>query len=164
MNNDTIIKIYDDNFNETQITDIEGLEKYLQEQLQYDSFSVSNNEITNDIKLDYINLNEYTLPNLTIREHNCSSIGKYGLIMLNYLKTNKNATYQILLMKDELTDFLNYLDNEITNKVNDLIKELAEKENVNEELKDKDQMKWVGLMNNIKNRAEEIVLREYIEV
>ena len=162
--NNTIIKIYDDNFNETQITDIEGLEKYLREQLQDDSFSVSNNEINDDIKLDYINLNNYTLPNLTIKEHNCSRIGKYGLIMLNYLKTNKNATYQILLMKDELTDFLTYIDNEITNKVNNLIKELAEKENVNEELKDKDQMKWVGLMNNIKNRAEEIVLREYIEV
>ena len=56
------------------------------------------------------------------------------------------------------------IDAEITNKVNNLIKELSEKENVNEELKDKDQMKWVGLMNNIKNRAEEIVLREYIEV
>lgn len=55
--NNTIIKIYDDNFNETQITDIEGLEKYLQEQLQDNSFSVSNNEITDDVKLDYINLN-----------------------------------------------------------------------------------------------------------
>lgn len=162
--NNTIIKIYDDNFNETKITDIEGLEKYLQEQLQDNSFSVSNNEITDDVKLDYINLNNYTLPNLTIREHNCSNIGKYGLMILNYLKTNKNATYQILLMKDELNKYLTDIDTEITNKVNNLIKELAEKENVNEELKDKDQMKWVGLMNNIKNRAEEIVLREYIEV
>lgn len=164
MNNNTIIKIYDNNFNETQITDIEGLEKYLREQLQDDSFSVSNDEITDDVKLDYMNLNNYTLPNLTIKEHNCSSIGKYGLIILNHLKTNKNATYQVLLMKDKLTKYLSDIDAEITDKVNNLIKELAEKENINEDLKNKDQMKWVGLMNNIKNRAEEIVLREYIEV
>lgn len=162
--NNTIIKIYDENFNETQITDIEGLEKYLQEQLQDNSFSVSNNEITDDVKLDYINLNNYTLPNLTIKEQNCCSIGKYGLLILNNLKTNKNATYQVLLMKDKLTKYLSDMDVEITDKVNNLIKELAEKENVNEQLKDKDQMKWIGLMNNIKNRAEEIVLREYIEV
>ena len=51
-------------------------------------------------------------------------------MILNHIKTNKNATYQILLMKDKLTKYLSDIDAEITNKVNNLIKELAVKENV----------------------------------
>ena len=52
--------------------------------------------------------------------------------------------------------------NDIQNKVNNLIKRLAEKENINEDLKEKDPLQWVGLMNNLKNIAEEIALKEYI--
>lgn len=114
------------------------------------------------MQLEYNKYGDYLLPNLTIREQEKDNIGKYGLIVLNHLKTNKQTLYQSLLMRDKLTDYLIDIDKDIQNKVNNLINELAEKENISEELKEKKQLQWVGLMNNLKNTAEEIVLKEYI--
>ena len=115
------------------------------------------------MQLEYTKYGDYLLPNLTIREQRKDKIGKYGLIVLNYLKTNKQALYQSLLMQDKLTNYLIDIDEDIQNKVNNLIKRLAEKENINEDLKEKDQLQWVGLMNNLKNIAEEIVLSGYLK-
>ena len=114
------------------------------------------------MQLEYTKYGYYLLPNLIVKEQRKDNIGKYGLIVLNYLKTNKQALYQALLMQDKLTDYLIDIDKDIQNKVNNLIKRLAEKENINEDLKEKDQLQWVGLMNNLKNTAEEFVLKEYI--
>ena len=115
------------------------------------------------MQLEYTKYSDYLLPNLTIREQRKDNIGKYGLIVLNYLKTNKQSLYQSLLMQDKLTNYLIDIDEDIQNKVNNLIKRLAEKENINEDLKEKDQLQWVGLMNNLKNIAEEIVLSGYLK-
>lgn len=114
------------------------------------------------MQIEYTKYGDYLLPNLTIREQEKNNIGKYGLIVLNYLKTNKHALYQSLLMQDKLTDYLIDIDKDIQNKVNNLIKRLAEKENINEDLKEKDQLQWVGLMNNLRNTAEEIILINYL--
>ena len=114
------------------------------------------------MQLEYIKYGDYLLPNLIVKEQRKDNICKYGLIVLNYLKTNKQALYQSLLMQDKLTDYLIDIDKDIQNKVNNLIKRLAEKENINEDLKEKDQLKWVGLINNLKNTVEEIVLLEYV--
>jgi len=114
------------------------------------------------MQLEYTKYGDYLLPNLIVKEQRKDNIGKYGLIILNHLKTNKSTLYQSLLMQDKLTDYLIDTGNDIQNKVNNLIKRLAEKENINEDLKEKDQLQWVGLMNNLKNTAEEIVLKEYI--
>lgn len=102
----------------------------------------------------------YLLPNLTIREQRKDNIGKYGLIVLNYLKTNKQALYQSLLTQDKLTDYRINIDKDFQNKVNNLIKRLAEKK-INEDLKEKRPTSMVGLMDNLKNTAEKIVLYEY---
>ena len=114
------------------------------------------------MQLEYTKYGDYLLPNLIVKEQRKDNIGKYGLIVLNYLKTNKQVLYQSLLMQDKLTDYLIDTGNDIQNKVNNLIKRLAEKENINEDLKEKDPLQWVGLMNNLKNIAEEIALKEYI--
>lgn len=114
------------------------------------------------MQIEYTKYGNYLLPYLTVREQRKDNIGKYGLIVLNHLKTNKQTLYQSLLMQDKLTDYLIDIDKDIQNKVNNLINKLAEKENINEDLKEKDQLQWVGLMNNLKNTAEEIVLKEYI--
>lgn len=114
------------------------------------------------MQLEYTKYGDYLLPNLTIREQRKDNIGKYGLIVLNHLKTNKPALYQSLLMQDKLNNYLIYIDKDIQNKVNNLIKKLAEKENINEDLKEKDQLQWSGLMNNLKNTAEEIAVKKYI--
>lgn len=67
-------------------------------------------------------------------------------------------------MKDELNEYLHDIDINIMDKEQSLIKKLAEKENITEEIKCSNQMLWIGKMNNIKNRVEEIILKEYIYV
>ena len=72
--------------------------------------------------------------------------------------------YQNLLLSGKLTAHLNQIDQEVTEQVEVLMKQMAEKQSVNENLKRQDQMRWVRLMNNIKVCAEEIVLTEIIYV
>ena len=67
-----------------------------------------------------------------------------------------------MLLSNELKSYLLDIDDECKEKLDVLIKQIAEKENVNEELKANNQLEWVARMNNIKNRAEEIVLNEVI--
>ena len=69
-----------------------------------------------------------------------------------------------MLLSGKLTAHLNQIDQEVTEQVEVLIKQMAEKQGVNENLKRQDQMKWVCLMNNIKDCAEEIVLKESVYV
>ena len=91
-------------------------------------------------------------------------IGKYGKLRLRYLKEHKKAEYTILLMDNELQKHLMVVDKIATERFELLMKQNAEKENITEELKEKDQLKWVGLMNNMKHSAEEIILKELIYV
>lgn len=72
------------------------------------------------------------------------------------------ARYQYLLMTGELTAHLNRVDQEARGRVENLMKQMTEKQGVTEQLKMQDQMKWVGLVNNIKACAEEIVLQELV--
>ena len=65
-------------------------------------------------------------------------------------------------MKDKLNEYLHDIDIILMEKAQSLIKKLAEKENITEELKSNNQMLWIGKMNKIKNRVEEIILKEYI--
>lgn len=90
------------------------------------------------------------------------NLGKYGLMRLDYLKEHKKGLYTALIMKNELYKHLTDIELESQKRVENLIKEYAIKENVNEEMKEKNQMKWIGLMNNFKDQAEEIVKKELI--
>jgi len=114
------------------------------------------------MNISYVKQGDYLLPNLELQNNTHSSFGKYGLLRLNYLKENKKIEYRELLMKDELTNHLIDIDKTATKRVEMIINSLAEEKNVDEDLKATDQMKWVGLMNNIKSQAEEIVLYELI--
>ena len=67
-------------------------------------------------------------------------------------------------MKDKLNEYLHDIDISLMEKEQSLTKELIEKENITEELKSSNQMLWIGKMNNIKNRVEKIILKEYIYV
>lgn len=114
------------------------------------------------MNISYTKKGDYLLPNLRLKDKERFNIGKYGLLKLEYLKKNKRGLYIELLMKDKLNKYLHDIDITLMEKEQCLIKELAEKENINEELKISIQMLWIGKMNNIKNRAEEIILKEYI--
>ena len=116
------------------------------------------------MSISYTKIGDYLLPNLKLEDKERYNIGKYGLLKLEYLKKNKRGVYTELLMKDKLNRYLHDVDINLMEKEQSLIKELAEKENVTEELKNSNQTLWIGKMNNIKNGVEEIILKEYIYV
>lgn len=112
----------------------------------------------------YTKKGDYLLPNLILKEKVQFNIGKYGLLRLEYIKIYKLGLYFDLLVNDNLNEYLHNIDITVMEKVENLIKELAEKDNINEKLKQDNQMLCVSKMNNIKNIAEEIILKEYIYV
>lgn len=89
-------------------------------------------------------------------------LGKYGRARLNYIKTHKRGLYAELLMNGTLNKHLAEIDKTATKRVNRIIKKMAEQDNTNEQLKETNQLLWVGLMNNYKHSAEEIVYNEII--
>ena len=116
------------------------------------------------MNISYTKQGDYLLPNLILKEKEQFNIGKYGLLRLKYIKREKLGLYFDLLVNDNLNEYLHNIDTTVMEKVQKLIIELAEKENINEKLKENNQILWVSKMNNIKNIAEEIILKEYIYV
>lgn len=116
------------------------------------------------MNISYTRKGDYLLPNLILKDKEQFNIGKYGLLRLEYIKKYKLGLYFDLLVNDNLNEYLHNIDTTIMEKVQKLITELAEKENISEKLKENNQMLWVSKMNNIKNIAEEIILKEYIYV
>ena len=114
------------------------------------------------MNISYTKNGDYLLPNLKLENKKQYNIGKYGLLRLNYMKKEKLGLYFDLLVNDKLNEYLHNIDTTVMEKVQKLIKELAEKENITEELKYSNQMLWIGKMNNIKDIAEEAILKEYI--
>ena len=116
------------------------------------------------MNISYTKQGDYLLPNLILKDKEQFNIGKYGLLRLEYIKKYKLGLYFDLLVNDTLNEYLHDIDTIVMEKVQKLITELAEKENINEKLKENNQILWVSKMNNIKNIAEEIILKEYIYV
>ncbi|MEI3390273.1 MAG: TnpV protein [Clostridia bacterium] len=117
------------------------------------------------MKIEYTKVGDYYLQNLVAPSNMKNfEIGKYGKLRLKYLKEHKKAEYTILLMDNKLQKHLMEIDKIANERFDLLMKQFAQKENITEELKAKDQLKWVGLMNNIKHSAEEIILKELIYV
>ena len=113
--------------------------------------------------LSYTLHGDYYLPDLAVNEEELT-YGKYGMLRKQFLKVHRPARYQYLLMTGELIVHLNRVDQEARELVEILMKQMKEKQEVTEQLRMQDQMKWVCLMNNIKDCAEEIVLTEIIYV
>ena len=106
---------------------------------------------------------DYYLPDLVLREEE-PTYGKYGMLRKQFLKEHRSARYQYMLLTEKLNEHLNQIDQEVREQVEMLMKQMVEKQGVTEELKVQDQMKWVGLMNNIKVTAEEIILKNMVYV
>jgi len=115
------------------------------------------------MELKYIKTCDYKLPNLTLNDNKKGTINKYGMLRLDYLKQHKKALYTTLLMKDELTNHLISVSKESENLLN-ILMESYEKSNekLSEKSKEINQLEWVKLMNNYKNMAEEVILKELI--
>ena len=115
-------------------------------------------------KITYRKEGDYFIPNLSLPIQPKKQIGKYGRLRLNYLKNFKKGLYTELLIDATLKQHLLDIDESANKRVHMLIKQFAESENINEYLKEDHPMEWVQAMNNIKNRAEEIVFNEIIYV
>lgn len=115
-------------------------------------------------KITYHREGDYLIPDLYLPKQPEKSIGKYGHLRLNYLKNFKKGLYAELLISGTLKQHLIDIDESVSDKVNELINQLAEIEHIDENLKEHHQMEWVQAMNNIKNRAEEIVFNEILYV
>ena len=115
-------------------------------------------------KITYHREGDYLIPDLYLPKQPEGHIGKYGRLRLNYLKNFDRGLYTELLIDGTLKQYLLDIDENANNKVNLLIKQLAEAEHIDENLKEHHQMEWVQAINNIKNRAEEIVFNEILYV
>lgn len=113
--------------------------------------------------LIYTLCGDYYLPDLVLNEEE-PTYGKYGMLRKQFLKEHRPIQYQNLLLSGKLTAHLNQIDQEVTEQVEVLMKQMAEKQGVNENLKRRNPMKWIRLMNNVKASAEEIVMRKIIYV
>ena len=91
-------------------------------------------------------------------------IGKYGIMRMEYLAKYRRQEYIKLLLTGELNEYLYEVDQECRARVEKLVERMKAGAGITEELKKSDQMRWVGLMNNVRSAAEEIVVREEIFV
>lgn len=105
----------------------------------------------------YTQVGDYLLPNLILPEHQDQPIGVWGQRHARYLKQHHKIIYMNLLTSGKLNDYLVDIENQAENMFLQLVNQLAESEDITEELKAKDQMEWVAQMNNVCNRAREIV-------
>ena len=111
----------------------------------------------------YTQVGDYLLPDLKLpKEEKQANIGVWGMKHQRFLKENNRVLYANLMTSGKLVAYLDYIEQQATAMFLRLVKELAEKENVTEELKETDQMLWVQKMNNIRNRATEIINAELI--
>lgn len=111
--------------------------------------------------LSYTLHGDYYLPDLEINEEE-PTYGKYGIMRKQFLKKHRSARYQYLVLTGKLTEHLNQIDKEVREKVEMLVEQMAGQWGVTEELKMQNQMEWVRRMNNIKNVAEESVLKNIL--
>jgi hypothetical protein len=116
----------------------------------------------NMMKMDYTNRAGFLIPNVTIGEQPKQTLGRFGRMRRNFLKENHNGLYQGLLLSGKLNSHLLEIDQTASERMERLTEEMAKAEGVTEQLKADDQMLWLQRMNNIQNRAEEIVLSELV--
>ena len=111
----------------------------------------------------YRQVGDYFVPNLVLpNEGRSYQIGKFGRLRRRYLKEHRKSVYSEMVLSGKLNEHLAEIDQTCYERMDRLVKQMAEREGVTEALKVSDQMAWVGHMNNIRSRAEEIVLSEVV--
>lgn len=118
-------------------------------------------EITYHIEGDYFIPDLYLAKDEYEKDYH---IGKYGHLRLEYLKNHKKAEYTIMLIDGTLRKHIIETDKQAKERFEILMKQMLDKNPIDENLKNTDTLKWVGLMNNYKYSAEEIVLKEFIYI
>ncbi len=112
--------------------------------------------------LDYCLHGDYYLPDITIPETDSRPIGKWGRMHQAYLKEHQPGLYSHLILSGKLHQYLADLNEQAQARLETFIQLMQHSEGVDEKMKARDQMLWVGRMNNIRERAEEIVIAEMV--
>ena len=113
--------------------------------------------------IDYILVGDYYIPDLKLPEEN-RPIGRYGRLHREYLKQEHPARYSSLILTGKLWTYLADLNEQAEERLDLIIEQMKAAEGVTEELKVQNQLEWVGRMNNIRSRAEEIINSELIYI
>ena len=112
--------------------------------------------------ISYTLQGDYYLPNLALPEQDDEPIGLWGQRHLKYIKQHRKILYINLLTSGKLKGYLADLNEQAEDMFSRLVKQTAEREGVTEQLKADNQMDWIARMNNIRNRATEIVNNDWI--
>ena len=113
------------------------------------------------MEMQYIRVGDYFIPDLELPQES-RPIGRWGRMRREYLREHKPIQYNCLLLSGKLWTYLADLNEQAQDRLERMIDQMKMAEGVTEELKAADPMAWVGAMNNIRNRAEEIILQELI--
>ena len=117
----------------------------------------------NKYGIEYTKQGDYYIPNLVL-EREKIILNKYGKMRLKFLKENRKAEYTIMFVNGTLNKHLKEIQETAEKRINIIIEQLKQQNNLTEEMKNTDQLYWVSMMNNFKSTAEEIVLNELIYV
>ena len=111
--------------------------------------------------IEYVLVGDYYIPDLKLPNEE-RPIGKYGRMHREYLKEHNPMMFNDLVLDSQIWTYLADLNEQAQNRLQLIIRQMQETENVTDELKEQNQMAWVQTMNNIYNRAEEIVIHELV--
>ena len=112
------------------------------------------------MEVTYHKEGEYYLPDLIVPE--APKVGRYGMLRRRFLRENRNGTYTAMLLTGKLDDHLKEIGDTAQEMFDRLVAQMKDAEGVTERLKAENQMEWVGRMNSIRSRAEEIILSELV--
>ena len=113
------------------------------------------------MEMQYIRVGDYFIPDLELPQES-RPIGRWGRLHREYLREQRPIQYNCLLLSGKLWTYLADLNEQAQDRLERIIEQMKTDEGISEALKASDPMAWVGAMNNIRNRAEEIILQELI--
>ena len=114
------------------------------------------------MELTYRQNGDYLIPDIEMDTQPTEQIGKYGMMRKSFLREHQKGMYNSLLLQNRLTAHLLEIDRTARVQVEQTAAQMAKAEGLSEKLKARDQMEWVGRMNNIRHRAEEAVIADLI--
>ncbi len=112
--------------------------------------------------ITYTRCGDYYIPDLTISETESKPLGKYGRMRRNHLREHRQVLWSSMILSETLYPHLREIDETANRRLEQMMPELMKQNGVTEELKQKDPITWVGLMNNLRSQAEEMILEELI--
>ena len=114
------------------------------------------------MEITYRKHEDFCVPNLLMHGSEPAAYGRFGRMRLKYLKEHRRGTYTTLKTSGQLTHHLNEIDREANQMLRLLIEQMAQAQGITKQLKSKNQIAWVGAMNNIRSAAEEQVCCDLI--